>query len=439
MGACRANRENLVAITHQQDVLATGLDGVNAGGIEACERRNVVFSLRHHTPPSGRHGTRRIARAFVRRMKTQDASVLVGERQDRLLAGMAALVTPMQSRALAHDRDASFPAEDIAALRALGALAAPVPVALGGLGMGTEPAGALAIMSALRLLGRGNLSVGRLYEAHVNAIKLVARYGSDAQTRAVADDALAGHLFGLWVTDAPNTDLRVEGDLLMGAKAPCSGAGYATRALVTADCAGGTVLLVVSLKPGERADLTGWDLHGMRASATGRMTLDGIPAGEPVGQPGDYLRQPEFSAGAWRGSAVALGGLEALVGALRDGLAARQREGNPHQLARVGQALIEQETARLWVRRAALLAEGIGADDLDVANTVNLARIAVEMACLSAIQIVQRALGLVAFRRGSLTELLFRDLGFYLRQPAPDETLTEAAAHFMRHDLPDLT
>ena len=50
--------------------------------------------------------------------------------------------------------------------------------------------------------------------------------------------------------------------------------------------------------------------------------------------------------------------------------------------------------------------------------------------------LVQRSLGLAAFRRGSLVELLLRDLPTYLRQPAPDETLAEAAAYFMQHDFP---
>ncbi len=176
----------------------------------------------------------------------------------------------------------------------------------------------------------------------------------------------------------------------------------------------------------------------MRASVSGAADLTGLRAGAAVGVPGDYLRQPDFSAGAWRGSAVSLGGLEALVGEFRGQLAGRGRDGDPHQRARVGEALIAQETARLWVRRAALLAEANEGDAGDIANTVNLARIAVEAACLEAIQLVQRGLGMAAFRRGSLTELLFRDLSFYLRQPAPDETLTEAAAHFMQRALPAL-
>jgi hypothetical protein len=64
---------------------------------------------------------------------------------------------------------------------------------------------------------------------------------------------------------------------------------------------------------------------------------------------------------------------------------------------------------------------------------VGLARIAVETACLDAMRLVQRSLGLSAFRHGNPVERICRDLGTYLRQPAPDAVLTEAAAHFARH------
>lgn len=69
---------------------------------------------------------------------------------------------------------------------------------------------------------------------------------------------------------------------------------------------------------------------------------------------------------------------------------------------------------------------------------MNLARIAVQAAGLEVIQIAQRALGLGAFRHGTLAELLFRDVATYLRQPAPDETLTDGALRFMTRDLPPL-
>jgi alkylation response protein AidB-like acyl-CoA dehydrogenase len=372
-------------------------------------------------------------------MKTCDAQPLIDERRQIVLAGLQDALPAMQRRALVLDLDPAFPAEDFAVLRELGALAAPVPMALGGLGMGTEPAGARALADVLRLLGRGNLSVGRLYEAHVNALRLVVRFGSEAQARSMAEDALAGHVFGVWVTDLAAAPLRCLADgRLQGTKFPCSGAGHVTRALVTAAMPSGATAMFLVAVENAAVDVSRWDAHGMRASVSGSVDLTGLPAGTPVGQAGDYVRQPDFSAGAWRGSAVSLGGLEALVGEFRAQLVGRGRDGDPHQRVRVGQALIAQETARLWVRRAALLGEAAYGDADDIANTVNLARIAVETACLEAIRLVQRGLGMAAFRRGTLTELLFRDLSFYLRQPAPDETLTEAAAHYMQRDLPDL-
>jgi hypothetical protein len=64
---------------------------------------------------------------------------------------------------------------------------------------------------------------------------------------------------------------------------------------------------------------------------------------------------------------------------------------------------------------------------------VVLGRIAVETACLDAMQLIQRSLGLSSFRQGTPVERICRDLSTYLRQPAPDEVLTEAAAWFAAH------
>ena len=37
----------------------------------------------------------------------------------------------------------------------------------------------------------------------------------------------------------------------------------------------------------------------------------------------------------------------------------------------------------------------------------------------------------------AMLKLLLRDLATYLRQPAPDETLLEAAGHFMQREMPE--
>jgi hypothetical protein len=47
---------------------------------------------------------------------------------------------------------------------------------------------------------------------------------------------------------------------------------------------------------------------------------------------------------------------------------------------------------------------------------------------------VQRSLGLAALLEPNPVERLIRDLSTYLRQPAPDEALTEAAACFMQRE-----
>lgn len=335
----------------------------------------------------------------------------------------------MQRRAEALDAEAAFPEQDIAALRETGLLAAPVPESLGGLGAGTEPGGAALVFELLRLLGQGNLAVGRLFEAHVNALRLIALYGTVGQTGQAATDALAGHLFGLWVTDPPGEHLRRAEGRLVGRKGPCSGAGHCTQALVTVAAPDGTRMAVIALGGTEPVSF-GPALQGMRAARNGTVDLTGVPAPDDalLGAPGDYLREPDFSCGAWRTTAVTLGGLDALVAATREQLVQRGRTDALLQQTRFGQLLIAQETARLWTQQAAETAERDGPSPGRVAY-VNLARLAVESACLDALRLVQRSLGLAAFAQPNPVERLARDLGTYLRQPAPDEVLLVAGRH----------
>ncbi len=236
------------------------------------------------------------------------------------------------------------------------------------------------------LIGRADLSLGRLYEGHVNTIRLIQRYGAPAQTRRAAADARVGRLFGVWNTEQPGVPLRLRpGGTLLGGKILCSGAGYVARALVTAREAGAENprMVLVALAPGERADLSGWRAQGMRASASGTVDFTGMVVGPDalIGQPGDYTRQPDFSAGAWRFAAVQCGGAEALLGALRAHLRATERGGDPHQAARLGQAAMAASAARLWVEAAAARAEAAAPGEAAVAF-VNLARLAVERAAL---------------------------------------------------------
>jgi alkylation response protein AidB-like acyl-CoA dehydrogenase len=197
-------------------------------------------------------------------------------------------------------------------------------------------------------------------------------------------------------------------------------------------------MVLPRLDSAPRADLSAWRAHGMRASASGSFDFTGLRV-EPhdiIGQPGDYHRQPHFSAGAWRFCAVQLGGIERVVEEARSFLRHRERDGDPHQRARIGEAMIAAETARLWVERAAHLAEENDADEAAIIAYVDLARCAVERCGLQVIELVQRSVGLSAFLRSSPVERLVRDLATYLRQPAPDRALCEAAAYVLGQKQP---
>jgi alkylation response protein AidB-like acyl-CoA dehydrogenase len=342
------------------------------------------------------------------------------------------------ARAGDYDEDGAYPAADVAALHESGLLTAVLPVKCGGAGLT-----GLSLSEVLRSVGSGNLPLGRLFEGHVNALELVVRYGNPQRVDLVAAETRAGRLFGVWNTDDAN-GLRLihrhGRSWLEGRKILASGAGYIERPLVTATDENGRRLIVLpKLATPDRADLSRWTPHGMRASATGTVDFTGIEIAplEIVGSEGDYERQPWFSAGAWRFAAVHLGGMERLFDLLRRHLQETNRGQDPHQAARLARAAMAVETARLWVAQAASTTEaplGSRAPEQLVAY-VNLARLAVEAAALDLMQLVQRSVGLHAFMRPNPIERISRDLATYLRQPGPDRALTDAASWLLAQPM----
>jgi len=329
------------------------------------------------------------------------------------------LIPWMQRRSLILDEAAHYPAEEMQQLRKRG-LIHPQPLH--------------SLPTTLMRIGQGNLSLGRVYEAHVNALHLIACYGTASQ-RAWANSA--EDIFALWATDPPNGGVTMHRQgatiRLTGSKQFCSGAGHSTAALITATEPGiGTRMLILTLGRGETVSPLPAPLAGMRAAVTGAVDFTGceLPETAILGDPGDYMREPVFSVGAWRGSAVACGGLIALLHEAINHLKQSGGWDNPHTQSRIGEALIARETSRHWVKSIARIGEDTAQDTDYRVATVGLGRIAVESACLDAMRLVQRSIGLSSFRHGSLIELLCRDLATYLRQPAPDDALTEASAWF---------
>jgi alkylation response protein AidB-like acyl-CoA dehydrogenase len=353
-----------------------------------------------------------------------------------LLARMAPGIAESQINAQRLDRNAGFPTEDVEALVHAGAIGAVVPTLMGGLGIGTEAARAQATASVLSLIGSGSIALGRIYEGHLNAIRLVMRNGNEAQRRLAANDARAGQLHALWVTDGASPlryTPRGSAIELSGEKQFCSASGHATRAVVTAMSPDGeTHLLLLPLNRGEVVRKLPAGLQGVRGAGTGRVDFTGVRHSHEsiFGVPSAYLVEPEFSAGAWRASAVTVGALSALVEAARAELVGRGRADSAEQRQRLGRMFINQQTALLWLSHVAPVAEA--ADDAPdyAAATVNLGRMAIEAACVETIELVQRSLGLSAFLQSNQVERMCRDIATYLRQPAPDEALNVAAGYF---------
>lgn len=333
-------------------------------------------------------------------------------------------------RAVPEDR---FPAENLARLRALGCVTAPLPRAAGGLGWAVG--GAVELGQALQAIGMADVPLGRIYEAHVNAIALVGRYANATLQENVWNGVRKGDLLALWVAPSaqPLTCRMSDNGLrLQGTKPVCTAAGFVQRAVVTAhDDAGREQMLLVDASGLEVDEAAISPLGAMRSTHTRPVRFDvTIPAESRVGDPGDYLREPDFSAGAWRTSAVTAGGLHAMVAQAIAQLRARGRHTAPAQSERIGRMLIAAHTASLWANACAERTADPTIEPAALTAFVNLARVAIEQACLDTIPLVQRSLGFASLLTNNPMERMMRDLALYLRQPAADEALAEAAVHF---------
>lgn len=314
-------------------------------------------------------------------------------------------------------------------------------------GTGVPTLGRAAEYELLLAAGACDASVGRLFEGHVNALQLVARFGTDAQRARATDVARAGGLFGVWNTE-PADGVRVvredaRGFELAGRKTFGSGAGRLARAIVTASTPGvpQRMMLVPMDEVVTGIDRDSWHPLGMHDSESYSVSFDGVRLTRDacIGEAGDYQRDPWFSGGASRFLAVQAGAMERLLDELGVFLNERARADDALQLARAGACAAAVDGARLWVEACVAAWErfdAAAASDADVASArdallalVDTARVAVEAAALATLEAVERSVG----ARGLLEPLPFarmiRDLRMYLRQPNPDAALLRAARH----------
>lgn len=202
---------------------------------------------------------------------------------------------------------------------------------------------------ALFEIGREDLSLARLVEAHTDAVAILREAGSAPAL---------GALYGVWASETPKHRLEVSADgrSLSGSKRFCSGASLVDRALVTAHGPDGVLLFDVPIRGCGAVTVTDvdWQTPAFAETRTGTIEVQGLglEADARVGGPGWYLERPGFWLGALGPACCWAGGAAGLVDR-----AERSRRSGPHVQAQRG-AL---DAAR-WMLEQILEAAGREAD-----------------------------------------------------------------------------
>ena len=296
----------------------------------------------------------------------------------------------------------------------LAALNAIIPVD----GDPATPAELLDLLRALYRIARCDLPLARLFEGNVDALQIIARYADDDTKNDVRRIVEAGGAFGVWNAALPGEPLRIEDGKLFGGKSFASGAGVLSHVLAGADGDDGNRLVLIDLTASAPViDRDWWAVVGMQRSETHAVRWDGAlrDSYRPVGQLGDYAREPFFSGGALRFVACHAGGVAALFDHVRNHLVAAGRAHDPHQSARLAALYLAAGAAASAVRDAA-----VQWGQPTFVDHVAAARVAVTAYAEEAITVSQAAVGVSGLFVSHPLSAALTDLMVYLRQPAPD-------------------
>jgi alkylation response protein AidB-like acyl-CoA dehydrogenase len=271
----------------------------------------------------------------------------------------------------------------------------------------------------LMQLGREDLSLARLAEAHWDAVAILAEAGRTP---------CEGAVYGVWAAEMPGKALELtpdgEGYTISGTKMFCSGAGLIDRALITA----GRQLVDIDLRhhavQDENGQLyletAGWHTSAFALTNTATATFRGVPVEKDdlIGKAGFYLSRPGFWHGACGPAACWAGGAAGLVD-----WAMQQRRDDPHTLAHLGAMRSE-----LWALEAVLDTAGREIDaepqDADAAHVRALTvRHLVERACTDILRRLARAYGPHPLAFVGPVSQRYQELDLYVRQSHAERDL----------------
>ena len=300
----------------------------------------------------------------------------------RLVALAEELAPQLAARAAQHDRDGSYPFEAIEALKAAGYFAAPVPIALGGLGVSS----AHDLVVASSRLARGDASVAIGVNMHLVAVlnmerrlQVAVAAGAERRARGFASSleqiARDGVVLAAAISER-SQDLTRPGTLatrtesgwrIDGRKMFCTMSPAATDlyvAVTYADSEGAeryAYAMVPTDAPGVVVN-DDWDALGMRASGSNSVSLEGVELPESgvrggflAGDPVPYMER-NLVAGLFH-AAASLGIAESADELARRGIVGRiNGDGRPRM--QVASNAIDLAASRGVLSRAATLIDG---------------------------------------------------------------------------------
>lgn len=146
--------------------------------------------------------------------------------QDDPVARAASVASRLADLGARYDAAPVFPVESMRCLAAAGLHRHFASPASGGIAFADVPGGYRTLMDVLRIVGRADLSIGRLYEGHVNALALFDWYASPEQAVRLGRELEDGAFYGVWATE-PQPGVTIE---RRGAEPRCSTAQSHSRA-----------------------------------------------------------------------------------------------------------------------------------------------------------------------------------------------------------------
>ncbi len=260
-------------------------------------------------------------------------------------------------------------------------------------------------------LGRRDLSLARLAEAHWDAVAILAEAGRTP---------VQGAVYGVWAAEVPGQPLSLKEGMISGMKPFCSGAGLIDRALVTVGEPEHRLVEVDLRKEGISFDASRWHTQAFAETKTATAMFSGVMAAEEdfVGEVGFYLSRPGFWHGACGPAACWAGGAAGLVD-----WAKRQGRRDPHTLAHLGAMRASQ-----WAMECVLEAAGREIDEsaaqVDGAQGRALTlRHLVEMHSTDILRRLVRAYGPHPMAMDEDVARRYQELDLYLRQSHAERDL----------------